>query len=57
MPGNNSTMTRLINVNEYHNALIQQSGIVTTQFESKMRTMIDDQLQCTTLLQQWKKKL
>ena len=57
MQGNNSTMTILINVNKYHNTLIQQSGIVTTHFESKTRTMIDDQPQCTTLLQQWKKKL
>ena len=34
-----------------HNTLIQQSRIVTAQFESKTIAMINDQPQCTTLLQ------
>ena len=57
MQGNNSTMKILINVSKYHNTLIQQSDIVTTHFESKTRTIIDNQPQCTTLLQQWEEKL
>ena len=36
---------------------MQQSDTVTTHFESKTRTMIDNQPQCTTLLQQWEEKL
>ena len=63
MQGNNCIMTILVNVNKHlktdqsisfkHNILIQQSCIVacTTDFESKTIAMIDDQPQCTTLLQ------
>ena len=40
-----------------HNTLIQQSYIAITYFKSKIRAMIDDQPQYTTLLQQWKKKM
>ena len=61
MQGNNCIMTTLVNMNKHlkqmdvsvlnHNTLIQQSCIVTIHFESKTIAMIDDQPQCTTLLQ------
>ena len=40
-----------------HNTLMQQLCTVTTHFESKTIAMIDDQPQCTSLLQQLKKEL